>query len=458
MLQAVGAFNRFMGGTPVELAELEEGLLCEWVAWMSLEGYTRSTVRLYLKYLSSLYGKASKSGLVHDNGCFTEVMSKLEEIGEITPDSPLLPCDPDFFPKLRRLVQADYVRSPGLRLAKDVVLFCLYQGGMTFGQIAAYRKDGYTGDDGAVLEIVGRYTKARNKYLFPLRQSSRTAKQLERAVSALFTAALDSVCLSVPSRTDVWLGYEMWACAAHGCGIPAGVISRRISLSGVPGSLIGIAGGSRVTAAAGYAEGDAVRRVSHLLSQDPCRWYAMQFRPHVTYDKVLARLASCPARIIDTYYPMEEIYKRVGKKIVGTGKPLFPGLLFFRAKASEVARLFGAIGDMAWGYRRGRGPGSAYAEISAAELRRCQLAIGSLSPGMEVYPAGTLEPRAGDRLEVIGGEFRGHGATFEKTVNTGGRVIYRLRLIGSNAIEWSVDLPPHLVHPPVTPETLQGVS
>lgn len=451
MLQAVGAFNRFMGGTPIGLAELDVDLLCEWVAWMSLEGYTLSTIRLYMKYLSSLYGKVAKSGLVSDNGCFTQAAAKLGEIGEIPQGSSVLPCDPQTFSKLRRLVQADYTQSPGHRLAKDVVLFALYQGGMTFGQIAAYKKGDYKGADNAVLDIVGRYSKARNKYLFPLRQSSRTPKQLERAVSALFSAALGSVQLVVPNRSDVCLAYDIWAFAAHQCGIQSRIISRRMSLCGIFRPLLGIVGEGLDCS---ETEAEAVHRVSYLLSQDPCHWYAMQFRPRVTYDKVRSRLEAGSVHIMDTYYPMEEIYKRVGKKIVTSGKPLVPGLLFFRAKSSEVQRLFRGIGDLAWGYRRGAtGTGSPYAEISAVELRRCQLAIGSLAPGIEVYPGGTLELRQGDRLEVIGGEFRGYGATFEKAVKEGGRLIYRLHLIGSNAIEWVVDLPPHLVHAPMSPAT-----
>lgn len=62
----------------------------------------------------------------------------------------------------------------------------------------------------------------------------------------------------------------------------------------------------------------------------------MQFRPFVDYDRVLRRLDENDIAFSQTFYPMREIVRRVGKAIKRTSKPVVPGLFFFKSKAADL--------------------------------------------------------------------------------------------------------------------------
>ncbi|MCM1378728.1 MAG: hypothetical protein NC190_01315, partial [Bacteroides sp.] len=185
-------------------------------------------------------------------------------------------------------------------------------------------------------------------------------------------------------------------------------------------------------------------QLSRLLSSDPAEWYAMQLRPHVSYQALTERVSASGITLSATYYPTEEIYRRTRKRLVACTRPVVAGLLFFQARAAQLTDLFAAVGDLAWGYRQTRSPRSPYARIPAAQIDCYRRTIGSFTPDMDILPAGATPLRPGDRVEIIGGEFMGHTATVARQLS---RTIYRLKLLGSNAIEWVVDLPTPLITP-----------
>ena len=92
-----------------------------------------------------------------------------------------------------------------------------------------------------------------------------------------------------------------------------------------------------------------------------------------------------------------------------------------------------------------------------------QLAIGVFTEETRVAPLGTIAPRPGQKVIILGGPLAGHTATFIKTrpsrkkgkiptedIETADalpldRVLYRLTLPGLNGIEWEADLDPRLL-------------
>jgi len=443
--QAVDTFHRFMGGTPVAFDDLNEELLSEWISWLFYHNYSYSTVLLYLKNLSSLYGKIVKDGLINDNGCFKKIKAKLRDVstGGVEINS-----DPQCFQKLRQLVHADCSKNAQRQLAKDIVLFAVYNGGMTFEKLSSYKKTDYEGTDKSVLEIVDRYSKPKNKYLFPLNQSEKTPKQLYRTISALFSDALKMVNINL-STYNYATSINLWAMAAMRCGIAASDIAGCIGQTSLVNPIFSFASKRdlSITTKAGIRQ-----LVSLILTKDPDNWYAMQFRPRVNYDMIKQRMKAMDIRFKDSFYPMEEIIRRVGKKMVSESKPIVPGLLFFKCKASELPEIFFHIGDLAWGYRQTRNVRSPYAVISHNDIQIYQNTIGKFTSNMQIFPSGTVALRDGDKVEIIGGNFIGRPARFEKEIEQPSketdnvkRIIYRLKLMGDNNIEWVVDLDPRLV-------------
>ncbi len=164
---------------------------------------------------------------------------------------------------------------------------------------------------------------------------------------------------------------------------------------------------------------------------------------------------------IQLFYPSEEITRAIGKKIVTRQRPFIHSVVFFRAKLTDIGRLFARIGDLAWCYRQTAQPGAPYAHITDAQFRLFQQTISRFTPDYEVAPIGELELKEGDRVEILGGPFTGQNATIvaknpesrdsesaaglsQGEVNS---TIYRLNILGENGIEWRINLDSRLLKP-----------
>lgn len=440
--QAAESFLRFLSATPVPISEFNEALIGEWVSWLFHSGYTYKTVVYYVNRLSSLYGKVAKDTGVKAHNGFPAVKEKLKEA---SPGSLEINSIPDIFCKLRRLVLTDYANDSIRRLAKDIVLFSLYTGGLPFHKLAHYKKYDYQGNDNAVLAIVEKYSKPKNKYLFPLNQSGHTEGQLNSIISSLFSDALNSVGINLSSYDSI-LTSDLWAVVAMHCGISAADIAGCMGAANRINPIYSFAVSSELS---DEQKNDIRNRVNRILSKDPEDWYAMQFRPRVDYDIIQDRLRTVGLSLAKSFYPMEEIIRRVGKKLKRESRPIIPGLLFFRSKATYLPNLFFHIGDLAWGYRYDRNRRSPYAVIPQKAIEDYQKAVGKFVDDMDAHPEGVFRLEEGDKVEITGGEFSGQPAIFEKEIreifkdgHTVTRITNRLKLAGMQNCLWVVDLDP----------------
>ncbi|MDE7069270.1 MAG: phage integrase SAM-like domain-containing protein [Alistipes sp.] len=439
--QAYSAFVRFLGGRTIGFADFTEELLLEWGAWLLAGSYTRKTSAYYIKHLSALYGKAIEEGLAEECGGFGRVRRRILDLPDIMFVNEV---DPKLDDKLRRLVRNRCCLRGEHRLAADLVLFAVLNGGLAFDCLANFRKDGYAGGNPLLADIVASYSRPRCKYLFPLKQSQRSGRQLRSRIRSLFADALESVGILMPNISDD-VALDMWCMTALKCDF-------------APSSILGCAGRRPVlnpvfalvapAAAPGRTCGRMREAVCRVLTENPEQWFAMQLRPHVGYDRLQARMRHLGIVVPEIYYPCEEIAGKIGRKLVYEKRPVIPGLLFFRSRISEVAPLFRSIGDLAWCYREGAD--RLYAVIPEKQMEEYRAAIDGFTSDMEIRPAGTFVLEEGDRVEVIGGNFAGKVGTFgRQVVSQKGmvpqRVVYRLMLPDRNGIEWVVDASPALV-------------
>lgn len=442
--QAVDLFGEFLGGSPLEFDGIDTDLLSEWVSWMFSTGYAYGSVMTYLGRLSALYGKAAKERIAPKSDCFSAVKEKLKNASKSSVEVNSID---DCWGKLRALVLTDCSKNPRRQLGKDLVLFSLYNGGLSLDRLAKYKKNEYKGSDEAVQAIVSRNAKPKNKYLFPLHQSELTPKQLRLSISSLYSDALKSVGICLP-ECEPSTPSDLWAVAASRCGFSAADIAGCVGEASGINPLYSFTVKTELT----FERKTEIRsRVVAVLAKDPEDWYAMQFRPYVDYKKLQARLDAVGITLSKTFYPMEEIVRRVGKKMKREQKPVVPGLLFFKSKAAALPGLFSLIGDLAWGYRYSRGPRSPYAVIPQAAIDQYESAIGKFADTIDAYPEGTLHFEPGDTIEITSGDFAGHVAIFEKELRetAGGatRVTHRLRLTGLTSCLWTVDLDPRQLSP-----------
>lgn len=454
--QAFTAFTAWYPAGSLEFTSFSEDNLRQWTAWLLSEGYTLKTAAYYLKNLSALYGRAVADGIAAPATAFADVRTRLKSLPEAMSDTP---ADADTFSRLQTFVRQATSAAAQPALATDIVLYAILAGGLDFDAIAATLKDSYTGDNPAMLDIVARNSRPRNKYLFALGQSVNTPRQLKTRVRDLFRQALSAHALPLANPADD-TALRLWCAAATACGIsPAAAIAcagRRPRLS----PAYALIDPATLTA----DEASSIRgTVAQALTDNPPQWHAMQFRPRVTLDDIRNRLSAlhCAGLLGDIYYPCEEIASRIGRRLVRRRQPVIPGLLFFRTRTTDIAPLMRRIGDLAWCYRAGTGTDSPYAVIPDVQMHIYQVTIGIIRPDTRICPAGTIQLRPGDRVEIIGGPFAGLHANIQSihTPATGapttraeganpaeGATICRLLLPGTNGIEWRIDTPTLLLH------------
>lgn len=381
-------------------------------------------------------------GIAAPATAFADVRTRLKSLPEAMSDTP---ADADTFSRLQTFVRQATSAAAQPALATDIVLYAILAGGLDFDAIAATLKDSYTGDNPAMLDIVARNSRPRNKYLFALGQSVNTPRQLKTRVRDLFSQALSAHALPLANPADD-TALRLWCAAATACGIsPAAAIAcagRRPRLS----PAYALIDPATLTA----DEASSIRgTVAQALTDNPPQWHAMQFRPRVTLDDIRNRLSAlhCAGLLGDIYYPCEEIASRIGRRLVRRRQPVVPGLLFFRTRTTDIAPLMRRIGDLAWCYRAGTGTDSPYAVIPDVQMHIYQVTIGIIRPDTRICPAGTIQLRPGDRVEIIGGPFAGLHANIQ-SIHTPAEsaTICRLLLPGTNGIEWRIDTPTLLLH------------
>ncbi len=443
MTRAVDSFCRFAGGAEINFDSFDESLLGEWVAHQLFCGYYTKTVAYNISKIAALYNKAVESGLAEPNEAFPRVLAKVSDPSAARFDGR---NHKDALQRLQSIIRTDYTSQPRKQLAKDILLFAIYNGGLTFGQIASFKKDDYSGDNGHIVDIVNKYAKPKRKYLFPLDKAHSTARQLTRAMADMLHDLLSGVDLRL-SATPEYTALDLWCDVAMGSGVSASEIAACIAPRN---------GANALTAFVKPPELDAERisdirnRIVTVLTDNPVRWYAMHFRRNVDYGMITKRLKDKGINLVEIYYPMEEILRKVGRRKVFENRPVISWLLFFREHVAGVNKLYYEIGDLAWGYRQSRDVRSPYTSISDKAVRAYQDAVGILSPDMQLLPDEAVEFNEGDCLVVLGGELNGRPAVFLSKKKSpkgekGNKIVYRVKLAGGKNVNWIVDRDPRLV-------------
>lgn len=443
-LRAIDALAKFTGGADIGFDSFDSEMLGEWVSRLLFLGYTPKTIsNNILKRLATLYNKAVEAGLAQPNDLFRHFQTKLNDDSANAIDTG---AGPDTFGRIQSIVRADYHANPVKRLAQDILLFSIFMGGMGFGEIANFKKGDYKGDNECILEIVRRYSRPRNKYLFTLNRTHSTPRQLDRRIESLMHEILSGLGLNLsanPSDTS----FSLWALAAMGCGVSSADIAACIPAE---------RRGCTVTAMAHPSDIDDDRKteirnlVAATLNDNPPRWFAMHLRRNADYDMLTRRLKEKDITLDEIYYPLEEIVRRTGRRNVFENRPVISWLLFFRERVTNLGGLFNEIGDLAWCYRYTNDVRSQYAVISDDEIMQYQTTLGTLTPQTPIVADGDVTVNEGDCLVILGGALNGRHAIFVEQKKAprgkdGGKIIFRVRLGGGTNANWTVDWDPRLV-------------
>lgn len=209
--------------------------------------------------------------------------------------------------------------------------------------------------------------------------------------------------------------------------------------------------------AARYDFWKACRQASKDQPETPseptsARWHAMRLRRGVSLESFRAdiRLDAPDWEPLEWFYPSQEVVRVTRGKVREEDQPVIRDVVFFRLPQESIAPLFHRMGDRAWCYRLTNTPAAPYATIPDTEMARFQEAIGIFLPSSGIQPVGTIPLRPGEKVMVIGTEYKGQEGVVERAVKEAGQegaqtAVIRILLTTDLGFEWRVDLDPRLL-------------
>lgn len=406
-------------------------------------------------------------------------------------------------------------------LLRALHLTATLAGGLSLETAARLRREDLPSLPPEAASVASPFTDPRRRYIFPLDQSSLTTRQLAHRLAEAFATASDPALRAIPTPAEHWLRTALSIGATPSEAItalgrnplPGNPILRLLPCASAPTetpvqSMLTASSPTEESVqtmraasfpteepvqsmrAASFPTEDPVPSrslsvppnsvrfprpetssrlwalVAEALTDNPLHWYALRLRQGITPEELLSRLKSGPAvqdRNPDNYfYPTHRVAHRTPSGVHHTTEPLLPGVIFLRLRSTELTPLLREIGDIAWIYRDPARRDSGYSPIPDRQMNAFQLAIGVFTDETRVAPLGTIAPRPGQRILILGGPLAGHTATFVKgikdprgiknavesgksTAQSMDSVLYRLILPGLNGIEWEADLDPRIL-------------
>lgn len=451
-LKAIASLERFAEGG--DDTSLSDELLDGWIGAMLRNEYALSVAVHYLNAISALYGKAVKRGIASDELDFKGFKERLNALADLDFDYDRRRANLKSFQSIMRNAES---LSTMDRLCADLVLTAVLNPGLGLRKTARLTKAEAAELSAVSKAATDRHLSTKRKYIFPLGQSEKTDRQLDKFIE---TIVADFFSRNNISLTDNGLQdtvNDLFVTAALQCGYAPKQITELLSPD-IPANPIL----HWRQASAEKAGKDEIREgVSTLLLNNPSHWYALRIRKGVKYEAVEEKIGKYAGRNgkPTLYYPCAEIAKRTGRKIELKERPLLPDIVFVRTHMSEITALVQAASDLVWCYTTSGRPGSPYAVISDRSMDFFQRAIGIFSKDTEIGPIGTLLPRPGEQVLIIGGDFAGHRAEVEKVVSFSSKyprntdisgretntAICRLCIHNDNGIEWRLNMDSRLL-------------
>lgn len=418
---------------------LSENLVIDWINHLIQQGYTYKVVAYYLKIIGSLYNKGVKAGKLCKSDIFTNVKNRLESIAEMDFD---FSKREDDYTRLQLLAKNALQSTKDTAVITDLLLTCILSDIKNPVAVGMLKKEDSTAIDTSLSEILERNISPHRKYIFGLNQSQLTPRQLSKtldeSISGLLT--LKGFTRRLPVNDII---ENLWAFAALKNGVSPASIVGCLGHRPADNPIFALCPAEPLST---DEKNCILSAVAKTILVNPKEWFVMRLRPGVRYETIKQCIASMPTGRPHLFYPCDEIRRRVNRKLVYEQRPVIPDIVFFKTRITDVRPLFRLIGDKAWCYTTDARSGK-YAIIHKRAMETFQQAIGKFSDDYEIGPIGSLAPRKGDRISIIGGLFSGNQGIIDRIEESGNEcnTIYRVIFPDDNGFEWRVKIDARLV-------------
>lgn len=434
--KAIRSFIAFAGNELREENIITDILIGDWVIDMVLSGLTPKTASYYLDCLCSVYNTAVENGLALPSPSFQIIKSRLKSVlsTDKTEASMLSAFN---FDALTSMIRTADRQNGELGLFTDIAILSILNPSLSIDEITRLKKRNIDTLSPESKTIAERHVNTRRSYLFTLEQNEKTPKQIATRCNEKITALLKYRGLPVSSDAQDSLR-SLWLLTALKSGVRA---SAAVAVIGeAPAGLPILSIASKISINE-VSRKDILNTVAKTLVENPRQWHVMRLRHGTKYESLKKRLELLDKDIKtpETFYPCEEIARKIGKKMIYKDKPLIPRIVFIRTRATDICPIMRTAGDIAWCMRDPSHADRRYAVVPQKSMETFQQVIGQFTPDYKLYPLGTLLLKPQDRVIIIGGDYSGTEAIVEKSPkDTTGDIIYQIRFIDDTGFEWHI--------------------
>lgn len=423
----------FLSGNRLSFQDISYTMVADWATELFRQGFAKTTVVRHLNILSSLVKTASKKGMLAPSDAPRRLVKILDDSAFTLP--PLLK-DVPFAHSLKLLRRAIGGSAQETDTCMNLLAVSVLGGGVPVESLVGLKKNEVDGFDYLSRKVMERNISANRDYVFDLRQSYHTPRQIYAQVTSALRQAFGAKVAIEDMDADM-MARSLWAACAMRSGATAS-------------EALAMTGGSAPYAVPAFCEASGslraekpmwVKTVNQLLTSEMPRWYAMHIRKGVSFDTLRVEISEKVRPVPELFYPCETITKFTGSKKTVTDHPVISQTAFFKSHPEGVMPMFALIGDKAWCYRVQNSSSAPYAVISQAEMQRFQAAVGIFSSDVEVHPLGELSPRPGESVVVImAGYGNREGKVEDVIASDSGSAIFRVKLATDQGYEWRMNV------------------
>lgn len=426
--RSLSDFDCFLNGHRLSVDDITDNVIADWATEQLRQGFSRATVIQRLNILNSLF-KSTEPELKQ-----VPLPQPREIAKEIESDSFVLPLllKPAISEKCLSILHSYTKEGTSPTVINDILLFSILNVGMPLEDIIYLPKENSLNFSGFSEKILRRNISSKRKFVFDLKQSYRTKRQIVSYISAEVGQSFNIIDLK--GFTFEKFASSLWVILAMRCGALAS------EAAGISGASASYAVPDFHVSAPRVSHADNVlwaKAVETLLIHDAPKWYALHLRKGVHFDDFRKDVIEKINPVPELFYPVETIKKQLGGKTTVVEQPFISRIVFFKSNPENVLPMFASVGDKAWCIRTANNAGAPYAVIPHNEMLRFQNAIGVFSADSRILPLGSLTPQPGEKVILIHAGYANREATVEDTLETDcGTAIFRVKLTTDYGYEW----------------------
>ncbi|MBR5297354.1 MAG: UpxY family transcription antiterminator [Parabacteroides sp.] len=397
----LSSFERYLGNRRLSLTDINKEEVNHYKSWLVDNGCQLTYINQYLQYFRTLYNKTVREGWTLKTDAFDEVLSvKPKAIHEHLRSS-------ESITTLRKLIKLDLKDKPYFTRIRDLFLFTVFTGGLSYEELTELKKTdlqaGYlllpSGRKQKLLpillHIIEKHRTTNETSLFSLRKEEHTN----------YYKYVEAICLlaEVDHIIDQDTALSLYLAIGRDVGVKASQLKSTVDRLPAGSSLSMI---EKEEISQERAD-EISERIVLAVKDYRAHWYSMRlFRPEEEIEEEIQSDQNLQG--VELYYPMEEITRRVGKKIEEIQSPVIKNILFFRTTEAMTHKLARALYGQANIYKTRTSEKESYAIIPDYEMYQFRMIVSNGAEEIHFEEIKKEEFTTGRRVRIIDGKFCGY--------------------------------------------------